>query len=89
MRLLREIFENLGNVKLGTWARLLALLLSFVNAALNAMGKNPLPISEEEAYQALSLLVAAICAAVSFWKNNSFTAAAQAADKVLEERKAR
>ena len=85
MKLIRDIVENLSTVNMGTWTRLLALVLSFVNAALAAMGKHPL--AEDQAFQALSLLVAAICALAAYWKNNSFTAAAQAADKVLEEKR--
>ncbi|MDR3344626.1 MAG: SPP1 phage holin family protein [Oscillospiraceae bacterium] len=87
MKLFRDILENISAVRFGTWARLLALLLSFANTALNAMGKNPLSISEDEAYQALSLIVAAVCTVAAYWKNNSFTGAAQAADKVLEDRR--
>jgi len=87
MKILKDIIENVSEVSFGTWARLAALVLSFINAALISMGVHPLPVSEEQVFQALSMILAAICAVAAYWKNNSFTAAAQAADKVLEEKR--
>ncbi|MDR0883824.1 MAG: SPP1 phage holin family protein [Oscillospiraceae bacterium] len=87
MKVIRDIIENIASVSFGTWARLLALVLSFANAGLSALGKHPLPISNDEAFQALSLILAAVCALAAYWKNNSFTAAAQVADGVLAKRR--
>lgn len=64
-----------------TIVRTVLLVLSLVNSILTATGKNPLPIAEEEAYTIISAIVTAIVAIWAWWKNNSFTKGAIAADE--------
>lgn len=70
-----------------TWIRTLFLILSLVNQVLTVLGKNPLPFSDEELYQLLSLCLTAAASLWAWWKNNSFTAAAVEADRYLAELK--
>ena len=43
MNKIKDIFANIGNVKVGTWVRGILLIISFVNMALSAAGKAPIP----------------------------------------------
>lgn len=70
-----------------TWIRTLVLIFTLLNQILTICGINPLPFSEEEAYEALSLLLAAAASLWSWWKNNSFTKAAVEADAYLKMKK--
>lgn len=75
-------------VKAGTVIRTTVLLLAVVNQLLTATGKNPLPFSEEEVYQALTAVLTAVSSITAWWKNNSFSQAAILADEYKESLKA-
>lgn len=63
-----------------TIIRTIILVIALVNQVLTAAGKNPLPFSDEEIYTGLTLLFT-VCATIwAWWKNNSFTKNAVAAD---------
>jgi SPP1 family holin len=64
-----------------TIIRTVLLVLSLVNSILAAAGKNPLPFAEEEAYPVVSAIVTAVVSIWAWWKNNSFTKGAIAADE--------
>ncbi len=83
---IRRIIEGLATVKLGTWIRTVALLASITLGILNAAGVK-ITAAPEEIEEAAIWAFAAISAAAAWWKNNSITKAAQAADEVLEELK--
>lgn len=72
-------------VKTETIIRTVVLILALINQVLAIMGKQKIPITEDEVYQLVSLLVT-ICAALwSWWKNNSFTQPAIKADEYMEK----
>ena len=64
--------ELSNKISAATLARTAVLLLALTNQVLSAMGKPVLPIE--------STTVAAL---MNWWKNNSFTAAAVAADSYM------
>lgn len=69
------------NVSKETIIRTIILAVALLNQVLTAAGKNPLPFSDEEIYTGLTAGFT-ICAAVwAWWKNNSFTENAIAADE--------
>ena len=70
--------------KTDTVIRTVILALALLNQILLALGKNPLPFSEEGVYQVLSALFTAGGALWAWWKNNSFTQPALRADAYLE-----
>jgi len=72
-----------------TWIRTGILLITLINQILTAIGRNPLPFSEEEAYQGLSAVMTAAAGIWSWWKNNSFTSAAILADAYKDTLKGR
>ena len=69
------------NVKKGTIIRTVVLLFAIINQLLTATGRNPLPFSEEEVYQALTAVITAVTSIVAWWKNNSFSEEAILADE--------
>ena len=71
-------------VTAGTAARTLVLLFALTNQLLTAAGKNPLPFSEEEVYQAFTAVVTAVTAVAAWWKNNSFSKEAVQADAYMK-----
>ena len=81
MTKIKDIFTNLSGVKVSTWIRLIMLVLSLVNLILGAFGIAPITFDENELYTVVSVIFAVITGIVTFWKNNSFTSAAQAADE--------
>ena len=85
---IRRIIEGIGTMKLGTWIRTVALFVSIALEICNAAGVK-ITAAPEAAEQGAILAFAAIAALVSWWKNNSVTKAAQAADQVLAELKAK
>ena len=62
--------ELSNKISAATLARTAVLLLALTNQVLSAMGNPVLPITT-------------VAALISWWKNNSFTAAAVAADSYL------
>ena len=74
-------------VSAGTVARTAVLLLDLTNQILSACGKPILPIESSTVEQLVTAGITSVAALVSWWKNNSFTQAALAADEVYEQKK--
>ena len=74
-------------IKKETIIRTIITFVALINSILIIMGKNPLPWSETEMFEGLSALLTVITTAWSWWKNNSFTEEAQAADEAMKELK--
>ena len=66
-----------------TIIRTVVLVIALLNQILLFIGKNPLPFSEEEIYEAVSLVATVGTSIWAWWKNNSFSAAAAEADRYL------
>lgn len=77
------------NITAGTIARTAVLLLALTNQMLSAMGKSPLPIESTTVEQLVTAGITTIAALVAWWKNNSFTEEAIAADKEYDRLKAK
>ena len=56
MNKIKDILANIGNVKVGTWVRGILLIISFVNMALSAAGKAPIPADYNELYTIVSVI---------------------------------
>ncbi len=67
----------------GTIVRTVLLVLALVNQLLTAFGVSPLPLENETVTTLISLGFTTVTALVAWWKNNSFTKEAQAADEYL------
>ena len=76
-----------NSVKVDTIARTIILALALINQVLAIMGKDKIPVVESDIYQICSLAVTVGSAVWSWWKNNSFTKSAIAADNYKAELK--
>ena len=85
MAKIKDILANISNVKAGTWVRLVLLVISLINMALAAAGKAPIAADYDELYTIVSIVFSVLVGISAYWKNNSFTEAAQTADKYLHE----
>ena len=78
---------NTNSVKVDTIARTIILALALINQILAIAGKDKIPVIESDIYQICSLAVTVGSAVWSWWKNNSFTKSAIAADNYKAELK--
>jgi len=74
-------------MKTETIIRTILLVVALVNQALTASGKNPLPFAEETIYELLTILFTVGASVWAWWKNNSITKEAIAADEFMRELK--
>lgn len=72
-------------VKPETIIRTIVLILALANQVLAIYGKQAIPITEDEVYQTVTLIVTVGSAMWAWWKNNSFTGPAIEADEYMEK----
>lgn len=70
-----------------TIIRTVILVLAIANNALAIAGKSPIPISDETVTQVISFAFTTGASLAAWWKNNSFTPEAIAADEALKANK--
>lgn len=70
-----------------TIARTAVLLLALTNQVLSALGKPVLPIESAQLEQLVSVGITTVASLVAWWKNNSFTQEALAADVEYERQR--
>lgn len=74
-------------ISAGTIARTACLLLALLNQVLCALGKSPLPIESETLNQLVTSGITVVVSLIAWWKNNSFTKEAIAADKEYDRQR--
>ena len=67
----------------GTIIRTVCLILALINQILTATGHSIIPIDDETVTQLISTAATVITAVVAWWKNNSITKEARAADEYM------
>ncbi len=85
MKKIKEIIINIPEVSVGSYVRLAMLLISVLNLALRCFGADTLPMNNEAVEDFVSVAFTLASTLAAYWKNNSFTSAALAADKTLRE----
>ena len=70
-------------IKKETIIRTIILVIAIINNILTILGKNPLPFTNEEVEEALTIIFTVIATLWAWWKNNSFTKSAIAADNIM------
>ena len=79
---------NLRGVDAGTIVRAAVLALALINQILTAIGKPVLPIEDAGICAVISCAITAAASIAAWWKNNSLTLHAQAADRYRQALKA-
>lgn len=77
----------MNNIKTDTIARTIVLFIALANQVLAIAGKEVFPVTEDQVYQVVTLVVTIGASVWAWWKNNSFTKPAIEADKVLAQLK--
>ena len=84
----QTIIEAEGKgVTAGTIARTVCLVLALINQLLAIFGRESIPIADDMVYQAVSIGFTVVTSLITWWKNNSFTAAAQVGDNMMKQLK--
>lgn len=77
---------NISGVSRDTWTRLIILIITLINAALNQLGITHFENQNvDEWYNVISVFVTIAWSLWCAWKNNSLTLNAQKADEFLKE----
>ena len=74
-------------IKTDTIVRTIVLILALLNQILAIKGKEVLPVTEDEVYQLVSLVVTIGASLWAWWKNNSFTEPAIMGDQLKDQLK--
>mgnify|MGYP000376704362 CR=1 FL=1 len=72
----------------GTIIRTAVLIAALINQILTMTGHSILPFDEEAIAEYVSMTLTAAASLLAWWKNNSFTRAAKAADKYMKNERA-
>ena len=75
----------MNQIKTDTIARTIVLFIALANQVLAISGKEVFPVTEDQVYQIVSLIVTIGASVWAWWKNNSFTQNAIEADRVLDK----
>jgi SPP1 family holin len=76
-----------AKIKTDTIVRTIVLVLALLNQILAIKGKEVLPVTEDEVYQLVSLIVTIGASLWAWWKNNSFTEPAIMGDQLKDQLK--
>lgn len=74
----------MNKIKVATLTRTAVLILALTNQILSATGHSPIPVDDAQLEQLISTGMTVGAAIWAWWKNNSFTIEAIAADNYLE-----
>lgn len=69
--------------------RTIVLAVALLNQILVMFGLNPLPFSDEQVYEGVTAVFTVAASLWAWWKNNSVTKEAKAADEYMRELKER
>lgn len=78
---------NWKGVTVDTVTRTIALVIALLNQVFAIFGKGTIDIADDQVYQLVSIVFTIGAALAAWWKNNSFTRAAQIADEAIYEAK--
>ena len=76
-----------SKIKIGTIARIVALVVVLVNQCLVMFGRGALPFTGELAYQIVTYALAVIVVVVNAWYNNDLTPLARTAGQLFDAMK--
>ena len=74
----------MNKIKVATITRTAVLFLALANQILSATGHSPIPVDDAQLEQLISTGMTVGAAIWAWWKNNSFTKEAIAADNYLD-----
>ncbi|GIN74043.1 hypothetical protein J14TS2_45180 [Bacillus sp. J14TS2] len=63
----------MNKITAGTWARTIVLIVALINQVLTMFGLNPIPFSDDEVYNGVTVLFTVIATLIAWWKDNDIT----------------
>ena len=72
------------NNKQSAIVRLIVLVILIINQTLITLGYEPLPFSDEQVYEAVSIVALVVVSLYSWWRNNNITDVALAGQSEIE-----
>lgn len=72
--------KDIAPLEISTVVRTVVLAIALINQVISSLGFIALEVDEQAIYSFISLLFTGIASLWAWWKNNSFTKAARAAD---------
>lgn len=86
--IIKEIIKKIfGNASPATIARTVCFFLALINQILVSTGHSVIPISNDQVVTYVTLTFTIVTSLVAWWKNNSFTKRAVAADDYMKSLK--
>lgn len=84
MTAIKNLFHKIfDGVSASTIVRTACFFLALVNQILQATGRSPLPITNEQMNALITTGLTVVTGLIAWYKNNSFTKAAQIGDKAM------
>ena len=68
-------------VETSTIVRTIDLIIALINQILSVTGHSPLPITDDQVNELVTLAITVCVSILTWWKNNSFTQSALMADE--------
>ena len=72
------------NNKQSAIVRLIVLVILIINQTLITLGYEPLPFSDEQVYEAVSIVALVVVSLYSWWRNNNVSEEALAGQSEIE-----
>lgn len=68
-----NIWDNIAKVDKATWVKTALMIVVLINQALSLVGKSPLPISNDEVQEWVSLAFTVVASIYTMFTNNPIT----------------
>lgn len=79
---MRRVIKSFNDLDLKAKVRLLLQIFVYINQVVLVLGQTPL--SDNQVYQIVSLVLTILITMLTYWKNNDWTGMAKTAGKVLD-----
>lgn len=82
-----EVNESIGKTKVAAVYRLIFMMIALLNQFFVLFGLYPINVADNDAVKMISLGLCIVTGGAAYWKNNSWSPEAKAADKVKDSMK--
>ena len=87
MKKIANFFINFWQAETEVKIRTIALVIALINLVLFLCGKNQITVEAETVWKVITMVVTTVTSMYAWWKNNSITPEAKAADIIMKAAK--
>ena len=87
MQKIKSFLINFWNAEIEVKIRTIALIIALINLVLYLCGKNQITVEAETIWGYITTIVTVVTSMYAWWKNNSITPEAKAADLIMRAAK--